>query len=85
MADDQPAPSSPISPLLLIFLIIAGSLIVIYERGDLKKLNARDFLLPPPIKIDTQTKEGSSTEESTPLKAYTVEPYANQAPYPNSQ
>ena len=58
MAEEHAEPGSPWAPVGILILVIGGSFLVLYMRGDLKNLKAKDFLTPSPIEIQKPTKLG---------------------------
>ncbi len=61
MAEEHAEPGSPWAPVGILILVIGGSFLVLYMRGDLKNLKAKDFLTPSPIEIQKPTTPSEST------------------------
>lgn len=79
MAEEKPAPGNPYAPLFVILAIVAGSLLLLYIRGDLGKLNSEDLFVPPPTEAPVNPlgiDESGNTYATQELQqsAYTIDP-----------
>ena len=77
MADDKPAPSDPWEAVLLVILIIAGSLILIWQQGRLKSLNVKSLFVPPPVNLHATTspiKNGDTYATQQLENSYRINP-----------
>ncbi len=88
--EDKPAPSSPWAPVYVLLLIFAGSLLILYVRGDLGKLDAKSLLVPPPqeTQLPTQSSDQSGTtyaQHDLQQNAYKMDPNPIDTTNPNTQ
>lgn len=86
--EDKPAPANPWGPVYLLILIIGGSLLALYMRGDLGKLNAKSLFLPPPPETQVPQPNQSGTtyaQHDLEQNAYKMDPNPIDTTNPNTQ
>ena len=78
MADEKEDPGSAWAPIGLLLLVIGGSLLALYVRGDLKNLHPTElFLQAPPeaqIRPTSDTEQGNTYANEELQNSYTIDP-----------